>query len=89
MLLQSQRGEIHLLPALPSAWATGTVRGLRARGGYTVDARWRDGKLASAVLTADRSGKVRVRYGQSTAECAMTAGRSITVTLGQSGLLLK
>ena len=89
MLLQSQRGEIHLLPALPSAWANGSVRGLRARGGYTVDVRWKDGKLESAVIRADRSGMVRVRYGQSTAEYAVTAGRSFTVTIGQSGLTIR
>jgi len=89
MLLQSQRGDVHLLPALPSAWATGSVRGLRARGGYTVDIRWRDGKLIDAVITADRAGKVRVRYGQSTAEHAVMAGRSFTVTIGQSGLTIR
>jgi alpha-L-fucosidase 2 len=89
MLLQSQRGEIHLLPALPSAWAAGSVRGLRARGGYTVDIRWRDGRLESAVITPDRSGRMRVRYGQQTAARAGTGGRPLTVTAGPSGLLVK
>jgi len=74
MLLQSQRGEIHLLPALPSAWKTGSVRGLRARGGFTVDEVWKDGRLVEAVVRADRSGKVRVRYGAVVREFGVKAG---------------
>jgi len=45
--------------------------------------------LIDAVITADRAGKVRVRYGQSTAEHAVMAGRSFTVTIGQSGLTIR
>ncbi len=57
MLLQSYHGEIHLLPALPSAWPAGSVRGLRARGAFGVDIAWDDGRLTRAVLRAGKSGR--------------------------------
>lgn len=64
MLLQSHTGEIHLLPALPSAWPEGKFEGLRARGGYSVDVAWEKGKLTNATLTGPAFGEVVVRYGQ-------------------------
>ena len=63
LLLQSDKGSITLLPALPKAWHSGSVHGLRARGGIGVDMEWKDGKLTSAVLRADRAIKVAVGYG--------------------------
>ena len=81
MLLQSQRGEVHLLPALPSAWAAGSVSGLRARGGFTVDITWRGGALAEAFIRADRAGTVRVRYGGSTMQRDVAAGERVVLRL--------
>jgi alpha-L-fucosidase 2 len=61
MLLQSHAGEVHLLPALPHAWAEGHFRGLRARGGVEVDLDWKDGRATAAVLRATVAGRHRLR----------------------------
>ena len=72
MLLQSQTKDpadgyvIDLLPAMPSAWPTGRVTGLRARGGLEVDIAWKDGKLTEAVLRASLNSPAKVRYSGKT-----------------------
>ena len=70
MLLQSHRTApdgswlIELLPALPDRWSTGTVTGLRARGGLEIDLRWEEGRLSSAQLRSKSGGAFTVQYGQ-------------------------
>ena len=77
MLLQSQNGELHLLPALPSAWPEGRVSGLRARGGLEVDITWSASRLHTARLRATSPGPVRVRYGQRAAELSPNCGETL------------
>ena len=64
MLLQSHAGELHFLPALPSAWLQGRVSGLRARGGATVGLTWKNGGLETAEVTPAKSGPLAFRLGE-------------------------
>ena len=61
MLLQSHDGAIHLLPALPDDWQTGEVKGLQARGAFTVSMRWANGSLQEATITSKIGGTLRLR----------------------------
>jgi alpha-L-fucosidase 2 len=70
--------EIELLPALPKAWATGSVTGLRARGGFEVDLAWRDGRLTNATLRGPTGAIARLRYGNSTRDVTVDATGALT-----------
>jgi alpha-L-fucosidase 2 len=63
MLLQSHLKELHLLPALPKAWASGSISGLKARGAFTVDMEWSEGNLRSAVIKSGKGGICVIRTG--------------------------
>jgi alpha-L-fucosidase 2 len=74
ILVQSHEGEINLLPALPRAWGTGSVTGLRARGGFVVDLAWADGRLTSAVIHSRNGRPCHVRYGDATRTVTIASG---------------
>jgi alpha-L-fucosidase 2 len=80
MILQSRNGEILLLPALPSAWPSGRLTGLRARGAVGVDVVWTRGRLESAVFTAAVDGRHRVRHAGATIDLDLKKGQRARLT---------
>jgi len=74
MLLQSHAGEIELLPALPAAWPNGSIKGLRARGGFEIGLDWKNGKLANATIKSLGGTSARLRYASATREAKLESG---------------
>jgi alpha-L-fucosidase 2 len=85
MLLQSQEGELALLPALPREWPAGAVTGLRARGGFEIDLEWNGGQLSRSTITSTLGSTCRIR----TAADARVAsgGRPVTVARPEPGVV--
>lgn len=83
MLLQSHRTdaagrrELHLLPALPPSWPSGSVTGLRARDGFTIDMTWAEGKLTSARIVSANGTPFRIRTGNKTSDQNLPAGETL------------
>jgi len=77
MLMQSRDQDILLLPALPRAWPSGSVSGLRARGACTVDVRWEGGELAAATLVGRRASEFVVRLGDRHTRVRLTPGKPV------------
>jgi len=74
MLMQSHTGTLELLPALPSAWKDGNVKGLKARGGYEVNLEWKDGKLLLAKIKTQKGGVCNISYGEEKLSKQLQAG---------------
>ena len=87
MLLQSHAGEIHLLPALPAQWSSGSVTGLRARGGFEIEMSWANSRLVSCKLYSQSAGehKVRLPAGQSIAGASANPDGSFTLRFAAKG----
>jgi alpha-L-fucosidase 2 len=79
MLLQSIGNELELLPALPLEWKTGSITGLRARGGLTVGLEWEGGQLKSARLRANLPARVTLLYKERSRAIELAAGEEISV----------
>ena len=88
MLLQSHDGAVHLLPALPDTWTEGEVKGLQARGAFTVDIKWNGGELQEAAITSKIGGMLRLRsYVPLTGEGLQEASGSCQNQLLQSAII--
>ncbi|MEH6680578.1 MAG: glycoside hydrolase family 95 protein [Sediminicola sp.] len=80
MLLQSGNGDIRLLPALPDAWPTGSVKGIRARGGYELDLTWDKGVIRNISITATNAGPVNLIHGKEQKKVTFKNGERKKIT---------
>jgi alpha-L-fucosidase 2 len=78
MLLFSEPGTIKLLPAIPTSWENGHIKGVRARGGFEVDIYWNQAKLAKAVIKSLLGNSYKVRYGDKMVALKTKTGESYT-----------
>ncbi|MHA6247419.1 glycoside hydrolase family 95 protein [Pontibacter sp. CAU 1760] len=76
MLLQSHAGEVELLPALPTAWATGYIHGIVARGGFEVDMDWENGQLKEVKILSKLGNTCQVRYGNQVVQLPTQKGKT-------------
>ncbi|HUP04987.1 MAG TPA: glycoside hydrolase family 95 protein [Bryobacteraceae bacterium] len=76
MLLQSQNGELDLLPALPKAWPSGSISGLRARGGFVVDLAWERGELTRVRVVSNAGQECVLRYRENRVSFRTRAGQA-------------
>ncbi len=81
MLVQSHTGSIHLLPALPKVWPTGSVKGICARGGFVVDMHWAGGLLTQVVIHSKAGLPCKVVYGSKSWKFNTVAGKAHPLTL--------
>jgi alpha-L-fucosidase 2 len=77
MLVQSHGDEIHLLPALPTAWKSGAIRGIRARGNVEVELSWQDGGCRQVRLTSALAQVINVRYRDKIRSVSFSAGETV------------
>jgi alpha-L-fucosidase 2 len=77
MLLQSHTGEIVFLPALPTSWPSGSVKGLRARGGVTVSLAWKAGALTDVTIVCARASRLSLRYGMAARQIDVEGGQPL------------
>jgi alpha-L-fucosidase 2 len=64
MLMQSHNDEVHILPALPTEWSSGSITGIVAKKGFEVDMKWKEGTLQSLVVTSKLGNTLNLRYGE-------------------------
>jgi alpha-L-fucosidase 2 len=80
MLIQSHEKEIHVLPALPAAWPSGSVKGLKARGNITVNLSWAGGKLKLAEFKGSTDGLAEIKYAGQVKKVNLQQGKWISLT---------
>jgi alpha-L-fucosidase 2 len=79
MLVQSSADEIRLLPALPDAWAEGSVKGLVARGGFTIDMDWKDHKVSKVTISSETGGSTKLLSEGSVKEISLNPGQALEI----------